>query len=377
MKNISLLILTVITILSCGEKTEKSTLEQLNLNKNNIISKIDSLSTALKSVELEIAKIDTTKKLQIVTSIPVKNEIFKHYVEIQGVVKTNKNIEIRPELGGNVTKIFVKEGQHVAAGQILAQLDDSTIKRNIDELNTQLALAKTTFERQKRLWDQKIGSEIQYLQTKTKKESLQNNIAVLKAQAKKMKIIAPFSGVIDEIFPKVGELTSPQTPVVRLLNLDKMYIEADVSEKYVNAIKKGTEAIISFENNPNQIISKVNQVANFIEPNNRSFRIKVPINGFNKILKPNLIANLKLNDFTANNAITIPSNLIQEDQKGESFVFKIQKNNNQFKAVKTIVKTGLSYNNTTNILAGLTTNDLIINKGSRGVKNNQAITVVN
>ncbi len=377
MKNISLLILTVITIFSCGEKTEKSTLEQLNLNKNNIISKIDSLSTALKSVELEIAKIDTTKKLQIVTSIPVKNEIFKHYVEIQGVVKTDKNIEIRPELGGNVTKIFVKEGQHVIAGQILVQLDDSTIKRNIDELNTQLALAKTTFERQKRLWDQKIGSEIQYLQTKTKKESLQNNIAVLKAQAKKMKIIAPFSGVIDQIFPKVGELTSPQTPVVRLLNLDKMYIEADVSEKYVNAIKKGTEAIISFENNSNQIISTVNQVANFIEPNNRSFRIKVPINGSNKILKPNLIANLKLNDFTDNNAVTIPSNLVQEDQKGESFVFKIQKNNNQFKAVKTIVKTGLSYNNTTNILAGLTANDLIINKGSRGVKNNQAITVVN
>ena len=377
MKKILLLILTTIIVFSCNKTPEKSTLEQLNLKKNTIISKIDSLSTALKSVEIEIAKIDTTKKLQIVTSIPVKKEIFKHYIEIQGAIKTNKNIEIRPEIGGNVIQIFVKEGQHVVAGQILVQLDDSTIKRNIDELNTQLALAKTTFERQKRLWDQKIGSEIQYLQIKTKKESLENNIATLRTQAKKMKIIAPFSGIIDKIFPRTGELTSPQTPVVRLLNLDKMYLDAEVSEKYINTIEKGTEAIIQFENSTTSITSTINQVANFIDPNNRSFKVKTYISNTNKNLKPNLIANLKLNDFTNNNAITIPSNLIQKDQKGNSFVFKIQQNKNQFSAIKTIIKTGLSYNNVTDIKSGLTPNDLIIDKGSRGIKDNQLINVVN
>lgn len=377
MKKISLIILTAIIAFSCANKKENSTLEKLLSNKKNIESKIDSLSVELKSVEQEISKLDTTKKLQIVTSIPVKKELFKHYVEIQGVVKTDKNIEIRPEIGGNVTKIFVKEGQQVVAGQVLVQLDDSTIKRNIDELNTQLALAKTTFERQKRLWDQKIGSEIQFLQAKTQKESLENNIATLKSQAKKMKIIAPFSGVIDEIFPKIGELTSPQTPVVRLLNLNKMYIEAEVSEKYINSVKKGTEAIIQFENNETPITSTVNQVANYIEPNNRSFKVKIYVNNSDKSLKPNLIANLKLNDFTSANALTIPSNLIQEDQEGNSFVFKIQQSNKPFKAIKTIIKSGLSYNNITNIESGLNANDLIINKGSRGVKDNQSITVVN
>jgi RND family efflux transporter MFP subunit len=240
-----------------------------------------------------------------------------------------------------------------------------------------LSLAKTTFERQKRLWDQKIGSEIQFLQAKTQKESLENNIAILKSQAKKMKIIAPFNGVIDEIFPKTGELTSPQTPVVRLINLDKMYVEAEVSEKYISSIKKGTEAIIQFENNATQITSTVNQVANYIDPNNRSFKVKIYINNSDKKLKPNLIANLRLNDFTSKNALTIPSNIIQEDQEGNSFVFKIEENNNQFKAIKTIIKSGLSYNNRTNIESGLAANDLIINKGSRGVKNNQSITVVN
>ncbi|MDX1829482.1 MAG: efflux RND transporter periplasmic adaptor subunit [Lutibacter sp.] len=377
MKKISLIILTAIIAFSCANKKEKSTLEQLISNKKNIESKIDSLSIELKSVEQKISKLDTTKKLQIVTSLPVKQELFKHYVEIQGVVKTDKNIEIRPEAGGNITKIFVKEGQQVAAGQVLVQLDDSTIKRNIDELNTQLSLAKTTFERQKRLWDQKIGSEIQFLQAKTQKESLENNIAILKSQAKKMKIIAPFNGVIDEIFPKTGELTSPQTPVVRLINLDKMYVEAEVSEKYISSIKKGTEAIIQFENNATQITSTVNQVANYIDPNNRSFKVKIYINNSDKKLKPNLIANLRLNDFTSKNALTIPSNIIQEDQEGNSFVFKIEENNNQFKAIKTIIKSGLSYNNRTNIESGLAANDLIINKGSRGVKNNQSITVVN
>lgn len=377
MKKISLIILTAIIAFSCADKKENSTLEKLISNKKNIENKIDSLSVELKSVEQKISKLDTTKKLQIVTSIPVKKELFKHYVEIQGVVKTDKNIEIRPEIGGNVTKIFVKEGQQVVAGQVLVQLDDSTIKRNIDELNTQLALAKTTFERQKRLWNQKIGSEIQFLQAKTQKESLENNIATLKSQAKKMKIIAPFSGVIDEIFPKIGELTSPQTPVVRLLNLNKMYIEAEVSEKYINSVKKGTEAIIQFENNKTPITSTVNQVANYIEPNNRSFKVKIYVNNSDKSLKPNLIANLKLNDFTSTNALTIPSNLIQEDQEGNSFVFKIQQSNKPFKAIKTIIKSGLSYNNITNVESGLNANDLIINKGSRGVKDNQSITVVN
>jgi RND family efflux transporter MFP subunit len=378
MKKILILILISISIIACDKKIEKSsTLKQLTAKKNTIVSKIDSLTTALKLVEQEITKIDTTKKLQVVTSIPVNKGLFKHYIEIQGVIKTDKNIEIRPELGGNVTHIYVKEGQQVIRGQVLVQLDDATIKRNIDELNTQLALAKTTFDRQNRLWNQKIGSEIQFLQAKTQKESIENNIAILKEQAKKMKIIAPFSGRIDAIFPKIGELTSPQTPIVRLINLDKMYIEAEVSEKYINSIMKGTEAIISIENNPNTITSNVNQVANFIDPNNRSFKIKIPIKNLNNNLKPNLIAAIKLNDFTANNAITTPSNLIQEDQEGNSFVYKLQQENNQIKAIKTLIKTGLSYHNTTHITMGLNANDIIIDKGSRGVKNNQLVSIIN
>ncbi len=193
MKNI-LLTLTVFTIIiSCQKTTVKTaSLENLNNQKTTLTNKIDSLNKELKIVEIELEKLDTSKKLQIVTTIPVKNQVFKHFIEIQGVVKADKNIEIRPELGGTVKAIFVKEGQKVKAGQILVQLDDTSIINNINELKTQLSLATTTFERQQRLWNQKIGSEMQYLQVKAQKESIQNSITTLKTQAHKMKIVAPF-----------------------------------------------------------------------------------------------------------------------------------------------------------------------------------------
>jgi RND family efflux transporter MFP subunit len=218
MKNIALLFIAATFLISCGEEIEKTSISELNSEKNTLLNQIDSLNQQLKIVEDKLSKLDTTRKLHVVTVLPVKNEVFKHYIEIQGVVQADKNIEIRPELGGTVTAIYVKEGQKVAAGQTLIQLDDSAIKNNIAELTTQLNLAKTTFDRQKRLWDQKIGSEMQFLQAKAQKEGLENSLASLKTQAKKMKVIAPFSGIVDEVFPRIGELSSPQTPTVRLLN---------------------------------------------------------------------------------------------------------------------------------------------------------------
>src|SRR4030066_1022639 len=277
MKKITILIIAATFALSCADKAKKSSLEELNAQKAIIVTKIDSLNTALKSVEEEISKLDSDKNLQTVTVIPVKNDVFKHFLEIQGVAMANKNIEISPEMGGTVTAILVKEGQKVQSGQLLIQLDDSSIRNSINELNTQLSLAKTTFERQERLWKQKIGSEMQYLQAKAQKESLENNLATLRTQARKMRITAPFSGVVDEIFPRLGELTSPQMPTVRLLNLDNVYVEADVTETYLPIIKQGTETVVHFASINKEMNSKISQVGNFINPANRSFKIRINI----------------------------------------------------------------------------------------------------
>lgn len=367
MKKITILIIAATFVLSCADKAKKSSLEELNAQKTLLITKIDSLNTALKSVEEEISKLDSDKSLQTVTVLPVKNDVFKHFLEIQGVAQANKNIEISPEMGGTVTAILVKEGQKVVSGQVLIQLDDSSIKNSINELNTQLSLAKTTFERQERLWKQKIGSEMQYLQAKAQKESLENNLSSLRTQARKMRITAPFAGVVDEIFPKLGELTSPQMPAVRLLNLDNVYVEADITETYLPIIKAGTETVVHFASINKEIKSKIAQVGNYINPANRSFKIRINIDNKDQSIKPNLLADIKIVDFETK-GIIIPASLVQQDKNGANYVFTVITENKELKVVKNIITVANEYNHEVYVNAGLKETDTLVNDGARFVK---------
>jgi len=376
MKKILTILITLAITVSCNNEIQKSSLEELNSQKMTLVSKIDSMSKELKSIEKEISKLDITKKYQIVTTIPAEIKEFKHYLEIQGVVQADKNIEIHPELGGTVKSILVKEGQKVFAGQVLIQLDDSSIRNSINELTTQLNLAKTTFERQERLWNQKIGSEMQYLQAKAQKENLDNNIATVRNQARKMKIIAPFSGIVDEIFPKNGELTNPQSPVVRLINLKKVYVEADITETYLPVIKIGTEVIVNFSSINKEINSKIAQIGNYINPDNRSFKTRINISNIDQSIKPNLLADLKILDFETK-GIIIPSNLIQQDQKGNDYVFTIQTENGQNKVVKSLVNVVNEYDHKVFISEGLSENDTIVNAGARLVKTGETVQIKN
>lgn len=374
MKNIAYLITASLFIISCGNDAPKTTLDTLNSNKTSILSKIDSLTKELKTIEAQIAKIDTTQKAHLVTILPVKNEIFKHYIEIQGVVQADKNIEIRPEMGGTVTAIYVKEGQKVAAGQTLIQLDDASIKNSIAELTTQLNLAKTAFDRQERLWNQKIGSEMQYLQAKAQKEGLQRSIATLATQAKKMKITAPFSGIVDEVSPRIGELTSPQTAVVRLINLDKVYVEADVTETYLPVIKIGSEAVLNFPSINKEVTSQISQIGNYINPDNRSFKTRINIDNKDQTIKPNLMVDLKILDFQQE-GIIIPSTLVQKDQTGKDYVFIVVQEDNESKVVKKLITISKEYNNEVFITEGLQATDTLVNKGARIVKADDIVKI--
>ena len=376
MKKILALSLVTIIAISCGKETKKSSLEELNEQKLILVNQIDSLNNKLENVENQISKLDTNKKLPIVTAYTAKQDVFKHYIEIQGVVQADKNIEIRPELGGTVNAIFVKEGQKVNAGQLLIQLDDAVIKNNIAELNTQLNLAKTTFERQERLWNQKIGSEMQYLQAKAQKESLENNLASIKTQARKMKIIAPFSGIVDVIYPKNGELTNPQMPVVRLINLDKVYVEADITESYLPVIKEGTETILNFPSINKEVTSEIAQIGNYINPDNRSFKTRINISNKDQSIKPNLLADVKILDFEVT-GIKIPSNLIQQDQTGADYVFTIKNENGENKIVKTLITAANEYKNEVYVSEGLAENDIIVNIGARLVKAGDTVEIKN
>lgn len=376
MKNIITILTISMIITSCGKAPKVSQNLQNLINEKAIIKQqIDSLSSKLQIIETAISDLDTLKRLVVVTTFQPKQEVFKHFIEVQGTVKADKSVELHPEMGGNVTRIFVKEGQRVSKGQTLAQLDASVLNNNIAQMQTQLSLAKTTFERQERLWKQNIGSEIQYLQAKANKEGLENNLNSLYSQANKMKIKAPFSGTIDQVFAKVGELANPQMPFLRVINLSKVYIESDITESYLASIKKGTEVEVSFPSLNKNMNSKITQVGNFINPNNRSFKARIDITNQDGDIKANLLADIRINDFSAN-GIVIPSNTIQEDSEGNNFVYTVNKEKNKSKVVKSFVTVVKEYNNQSYISEGLKASDIIIDKGSKLVKSGDAVSIV-
>jgi len=378
MKNILLILSLLLVLSACKQeiKTSKSSLDKLRADKTTLISQIDSLSTKLKKVEKAISKLDTLKKLQKVTVFTTKDTLFKHYTALQGMVASDQNINLRPEMGGIVKRIFVKKGQKVSKGKVLLQLDTKVLADKVNELKTQLNLAQTTFERQERLWKQKIGTEMTYLGAKTQKEALENALNSLYTQIGKMKIRAPFSGIIDEIFAKTGELSGPQTPMVRLINLNKMYIEADVPESFLTKIKKGTPVSVNFVALKKQVPAKINEVGNYINPNNRSFKIKINITNRDHSIKPNLLADIKINDFSGR-GVVLPSNLIQMNQKGEEFVYAIKTDSLKTSVLKKIVTLGSSYNNKVLVTTGLEANEVVISKGSKFVKEGDEVLISN
>lgn len=360
-------------MLCCGKTSKKSaSLLELNHNKRDLIQQIDSLSSLLKSVELNISKLDTNKRLTRVTALKSEKKMFQHFIEVQGSVEADQSVELYPESSGNITKIFVREGQSISKGHPLVQIDNSILESSKVELQTQLDLATTTFERQKRLWDQNIGSEIQYLQAKAKKEGLENSLESLKSQAKKLKITAPFSGTVDEIFVKTGGLANPIFPALRLINLNQIHVESEVTETYLKYIKKGTEVELYFPSIDKKINTKVDQVGNYINPNNRSFKVRINVNNTDGTLKANLLAEVKISDFKEV-GIVIPSNLIQKDRMNKPFVYSLVKEDKFYRVKKSYIIEKISYENESFISEGLEADALIVDKGSQLVKEDETV----
>ena len=375
MKSILYIILLSL-IVGCSTATNESqSLTDLKIQKTELENQLNNISIKLKSVESAISDLDTLKRLVTVTSFKAEEKIFNHYIEVQGVVKADKTIELRSEMGGTITAILIKQGQKVTKGQILATLESSVIDNSVLQLKTQLDLATTTYERQARLWEQKIGSEIQFLQIKSQKEGLENSLKSLKAQARKMKITAPFSGTIDQVFAKTGELISPQVPFLRLVNLDNVYIESEITETYLKSIFKGTKALLSFSSIDTSIEASITQVGNFINPSNRSFKTRIDIKNSNNGLKANLLADVKINDFNTS-GIVIPSKVIQKDRNGKTFVYTLEGKLANYKVVKTFIKEANSYNNYSYIIEGLNNKSTLVDKGARLVKNGDIVKLV-
>jgi len=385
MKHTYIIILASILVLSCGDGKKKSVediiatnnLENIRAKRSELVTSRKELVDKLSQLDTAIEKLDTNKKLALVTTLTTKEEEFKHYLEIQGNVATKQNLILYPEFSGILTNIYVKEGQRVSKGQLLAKIDDGGLSQQVNQLKIQATLNKTTFERQERLWNQKIGSEIQYLQAKATYQAQQKAVAQLQQQLNKTIVRAPFSGTIDNIITEKGSTVAPgQSQLMRIVNLSNMYIESNVPESYIAAITKNKAVKVEFPVLGTTINTKVSQVGNYINPANRTFNVEVKVPNKNNIIKPNLTAKLKINDYTNPKAILIPLSIISENASGQQYVYKVVKENNMNVAKKTIIKTGKTQGNIIEVIDGLSNNEALIMEGSRSVKDNQKIDII-
>ncbi len=367
MKKIITLLLLSIAIASCGGDQPSGKTDKIIATNDltKIKAKRAELQAEISKLDAAIASLDTIQQEALVQVIPVKDTVFAHYVEVQGNIDTKENIIIYPQFSGVLTTLNVKAGDRVRKGQVLGRIDDGGLSQQVQQLETQLALAKTTYERQKRLWDQKIGSEIQYLQAKTTMESQQKAVSQIRAQLAKTVVTAPFNGVIDQIITERGQVVGPGQGLMRIVNLADMYVSASVPETYINKVEKGSSVAVSMPTLGRELTGKIRQVGNFIDPANRTFGIEVAVPNPDNVLRPNQVAKLKIVDYTNKEALVVPSNIVQQDGKGNTYVFVATDIKGKTgTAKKVIVKRGQSSGNQTEILSGLSEGDVVVTEGA-------------
>ena len=371
MKKIILIATISALLFSCGKKEDNANIDSLISSKNlvSIKAKRAELQTQLTKLDNAITELDVKKTEEALVSVAtVKDTIFSHYFEVQGNVNTKENLIIYPQYAGILNTVNVIAGQKVTKGQVLGTIDDGGLSQQLGQLENQLALAKTTFERQKRLWDQKIGSEIQYLQAQTNMVSQQKAVNQMKAQMAKTRIIAPFNGVIDELIAERGQVVGPGQGLMRIVNLNNMFVSTTVPESYIGKLKVGTEVSVYLASLGKSFNGKIRQVGNNINPNNRSFGIEVSVPNTENLLRPNQVAKLKITDYTNAKAVVVPSNVIQEDADGNQFVFEVSSVKDKTGiAKKVIVKVGKTSDNFTEILSGLEPKTMVVGDGVKTV----------
>ena len=376
-----ILILTILTIVSCNDKKEIDTnklienkdISAIEQKRYELVNQIDFLQKDLNTIISALNRLDSSKKRVFVTVIPVKTSKIKNKISLQSIIKTNQNIVLQPEFTGPISNIKVVEGQSVNKGDVLMIVDDGGLEQSVEFQKEQLKLSKTIFERQSRLWADKIGSEIEYLEAKTAFKTQKSRYSQLNEQLQKSVITAPFDGEIDDIFIELGELVTPgQSPLLRLISTSEMYLEAEVPEKYLKSVSVGTPVEIEIPVLNKKINTKVSFIGKHINTVNRTFRVVVKIKKTDS-LSPNLISTLHIFDYINNNALIIPTNIISENSDGSEYVYSVNNNNT---AQKIFIKTGNEENGYVEVIEGLKENDIIINEGARLVKEGQAVQIV-
>ena len=371
-----LLIVPLAIMAACSQPAVEGDLQTLTAQRDSIKTMVDGLNTQITDLDAAIAALDTTASYDAVTAFEVNPDLFFHYFEVFGKVEADKSINLFPLNSGKVERIYVKAGQKVSQGQLLVSLDTDLMESSLKELETALALAQTVFNKQQKLWiDEQIGSEIQYLQAKNNYDGLVQKLETLKEQMAMSEVRAPFTGTIDEVFAKVGELAASQMPVVRLVNTSGVYVKADVPETYANRVKVGMPANVSFTSMDFEVAAEVLQVGQFIQEGNRTFSINVSLPADPGTVKPNQMVHVALQDYWNDAALAVPSSLIQQDVEGNDFVFVLGNKGTYSQVSKVIVEAGMSYEGRTEIKSGIEAGTQLVDRGSRSVRTGQRVHI--
>lgn len=357
-------------LVSCSQNTDKKAeLEKLKTQR-------EQLSTQIAQLESEInpGGAKSEQKAVTVKTADVVECVFNHYIDVQGTVDGDQNIAVSPQMNGIVTAVYVKEGSPVKKGQVMVELDDQITRQSLVEVNTQLALATSIFEKQSALWDKKIGSEVQYLQAKNGKESLEQRANTIKEQLKLSRIVSPISGTVESVPLRVGQMAAAGQPTsaIRVINMNVAKITAEVAETYATRIKNGNDAMVSFPDLGKDIETKLNFTSRFIDPTNRTFKVECKVSSKDVELRANMIAYIKIKDYTNEKAFCFPVNYVQSNQDGK-YVYVAKQNGNEWNAERRIIKTGMDYNGVIEILEGISAGEKVITSGFQGLNQGEKV----
>jgi membrane fusion protein, multidrug efflux system len=379
-KILPLVLIFALVIFGCKQDKEaqlKKVREEKTVQLGKLRKQHDDIADKIKQLEKELAGGDSAsdKKNLRVSVEPVKTSVFKHYIEVQGKLDGEDNVDVYPEAQGVIMDVMVSVGQAVKKGQALARLDAGPASDQLKALETQYKFAKETFEKQQRLWDQKIGSEMQYLQSKTAKEQLESQLAATRKQIDMMTIKSPISGTVEEVNVKIGQFSSAAmpTPPFRVLNFGTIKVKAEVAEAYSHKVNVGDEVQIYFPDLNKEITAKITAASRFINPSSRTFLVEARLNPEKNGYKANMVAVVKITDYKADNAVVVPVNYIQSDPNG-TFVYVAQNEGNKNVAKKVPVVQGQSYNGLVEITKGLKPGEKVITSGYLDLEEGETIT---
>lgn len=362
----------LVGVVSCS--AQKDELADKKDQLESYKSEAAALKVSIQELEDEISRLDpefrkNQRKSVLITTIQPEKGDFEHYVEVTGSVLSKKNVNISSELSGRIEEIVTREGMSIRKGQVIAIIDSESVERSLAEIQTQLDLAKTIFEKQERLWNQQIGTEIQYLEAKNRMETLEKNLASLQLQKDKSTVRAPFDGTVEELLVRVGELVQPGTPIVNMIGEDDLFIEGDISERYIGILDQGDSVSIRFPSIDKTLKTKVTAIGSVINPDNRTFKVEVFLPRMD-LVKPNMLSVLNIKDYENSEAVIVPTYLILQDNKG-SYVFVVEEG----LARKKYVERGMTYEGKTEILEGLEGTENLVDKGFREVGDNFNVNI--